>query len=127
MRTRNQRTDRKTRGLAAALRGRYWRAAEAGQVLTAWRASGQSLSSFADQHGLSRARLARWRERLSGEHSAVPVFHPVQVVVEQESQAPEPAAPLELVVQGGRRIRIASGFDAACLAELVRVVEGWRC
>jgi hypothetical protein len=126
MRTRSH--ERKTRELTATLRGRYWRAAEAGRVLAAWRASGRSLAAFADEHGLSRARLARWRERLQGKRMPAPVFHPVRVVGERERGATAPTpAPLELVVEGGRRIRITAGFDAELLAELVRVVESWRC
>ena len=58
MRTRSPK--RKTRERTATLRGRYWRAAEAGQVLAAWQASGRSLTAFANEHGLSRARLVRW-------------------------------------------------------------------
>jgi len=129
MRTRENGQGTKASRLAATLRGRYWRAADAERVLAVWRASGQSLAAFAGEHGLSRARLARWRERLAKKRLGRPVFHPVRVVADPETRAmvASPTAPLELVLSGGRRIRIAPGFDAELLAELVRVVEGWRC
>jgi transposase-like protein len=129
MRRRNDPTKTKARGVAATLRGRYWRAAEAARVLAAWRASGQSLTRFAGEHGLSRARLARWRQRLPGQGATAPVFHPVRVVVDPRAEAKEASreGALELVLNGGRRIRIGPEFDAELLAEVVRVVEGWPC
>ncbi len=115
------------RSLAALTANRYWRAVDAKQVLAAWRHSGQSAAAFALDHGLSAARLLRWRARLTP--TAAPVFHPVRVVERlglQSIGAVKPE-PLELVLRGGRRIRVPAGFDAALLEELVRTVEGWGC
>jgi hypothetical protein len=40
-------------------------------------------------------------------------------------QAPDaPVSPLELVVDGGRVIRVFSGFDSSTLLRLVDVLEG---
>ena len=121
MRFQPHRQNGTTRALAALLANRYWRAADAEQVLEAWRSSGQSGAGFAREHGLSRARLMRWRDRLK--RSTAPVFHPVRVV---EGARPV-AASLELELRGGRRIRVHAGFDPELLEELVRTVEafGW--
>jgi hypothetical protein len=37
---------------------------------------------------------------------------------------PAPAAGLEVVLAGGRRIAVGSGFDVATLGQLVRALEG---
>ena len=127
MRTQAHRRNGTTRSLATQIANRYWRAADAERVLEAWRRSRQSAAAFARQHGLSGARLLRWRARL--EPSEAPVFHPVRVVSRQRSNpiAPARPEPLELELRGGRRIRVPAGFDAEQLAELVRTVEGWGC
>jgi hypothetical protein len=127
MRSQPQRQHGTTRSLATLIANRYWRAADAERVLDAWHRSGQSGAAFARQHGLSGARLLRWRARL--ELPAAPVFHPVRVVGRQRSSpiATARPEPLELELRGGRRIRVPAGFDAALLEELVRTVEGWEC
>src|SRR6266571_1147428 len=101
MRSRSQRLNGTTRSLAALMANRYWRPADAQRVLEAWRGSGRSVAAFARQHGLSTARLLRWRARL--EPRVAPVFHPVRVV---ERPRPTPATvarpePLELELRGG--------------------------
>ncbi|MBI5710422.1 MAG: IS66 family insertion sequence element accessory protein TnpB [Candidatus Eisenbacteria bacterium] len=104
---------------------RYWRAVDAERVLATWRRSGRTAAAFAREHGLSTARLLRWRARL--EPSAPPVFHPVRVVGRERPSTTARPEPLELELRGGRRIRVPAGFDPALLAELVRTVEGWGC
>jgi transposase-like protein len=127
MRSQVHRRNGTPRALAALVANRYWRAADAEQVLEAWRRSGQSAAAFAREHGLSAARLLRWQAQL--EPSAPPVFHPVRVVGRERASpiATARPEPLELELRGGRRIRVSAGFDAALLEELVRTVEGWGC
>lgn len=123
MRSRSKETSSE---LTAILASRYWRGDEAERILAAWRHSGGTLAAFARAHGLSPVRLARWRDRL--QRSARPIFHPVRVITGPRRRPVREVAPapLELVV-GDHRIMIRAGFDAELLAELVRVVEGWRC
>jgi transposase-like protein len=113
-----------SRALAALLASRYWRAAEAEQVLAAWQRSGQSVAAFAGRHGVSEARLLRWRARLK---PAAPVFHPVRVVARAAPMAVPSPEPLTLELRGGRRVRVPVGFDPELLEALVRTVEGWGC
>ena len=44
--------------------GRRWNANEALRHLEEWKASGQSLSAFAEERGLGEQRLRWWRDRL---------------------------------------------------------------
>jgi len=124
MRSQHHRQNGTTRALATLVASRYWRAADAERVMAAWRRSGQSVAAFARQQGLSYCRLLRWRERLS---PSAPVFHPVRVVQRVDAIATLSPAPLELELKGGRRIRVAAGFDPEQLEVLVRTVEGWGC
>lgn len=125
MRVRRQRPDGTTGTLAALIASRYWRAADAERVLEAWRRSGQSVAAFARQHGVSKVRVLRWRDRLKP--PARPVFHPVRVVQGARPLAPATPVALELELHGGRRIRVYAGFDPAVLEALVRTIEGWGC
>lgn len=125
MRSQPHRRNGTTPVLAVLVRSRYWRAAEAERVLEAWRRSGQSGAAFARRHGLSVRRLLRWRDRL--QPSPAPVFHPVRVVQAGEPIGTPGRAALELELCGGRRIRVAAGFDPELLEALVRTVEGWGC
>jgi len=125
MRFQSHKQNGATRALAGLMANRYWRAADAERVLESWRSSGQSGAAFAREHGLSRARLLRWRDRLKA--AASPVFHPVRVVQRARPVAAATPAPLELELRNGRRIRVTAGFDPELLEELVRTVEGWGC
>jgi transposase-like protein len=104
---------------------RYWRAADAEEVMAAWRRSGESVAAFARQQGVSAVRLLRWRARLKAE--APPTFQPVRVVADRGPNRPGASEPLMLEVRGGRRIRVPEDFDAQHLERLVRTVEGWEC
>ena len=125
MRSQTHRQNGTTRVLAALVASRYWRASDAERVLEAWSQSGQSGAAFAREHGLSRARLLRWRDRLK--RSAAPKFHPVRVVQRGEPIAVAEGVALELVLCGGRRIRVHADFDAKHLERLVRTIESWAC
>jgi hypothetical protein len=121
------RKGRRNRGHArAALSSSYWREPEARRVLKLWRESGLSLMEFASREGIGRTRLQRWKTRLESE---APAFHPVRVVFDAQAPGSPVASPgrVELVLGNGRRVAVGAGFDAAHLAELVRVVESWPC
>jgi transposase-like protein len=125
MRSQAHRQNETRRTLAALSASRYWRAAEAEQVLAAWQRSGQSVTAFARRHGMSERRLLRWRARL--QPAAAPVFHPVRVVERTGSSTARSPEALELELRGGRRVRVGAGFDPELLEALVRTVEGWGC
>ncbi len=53
-----------------------------------------------------------------------PAFVPVQVVADA---TPENAGALEVLLLDGRIVRVAPGFDAATLRQLLAVLEGRPC
>ena len=97
----------------------YWREEDARAVVAAWRASGESLSAFARQHGVQRRRLARWIRRLE---TAAPLhFHSVRVTGAVD---PMPSATaIEIELPSGERIRLPRGFDANDLRRVFSVLE----
>jgi hypothetical protein len=116
--------------LAAVVRNRYWRAADAQVALDEWVRSGLELEKFARRHGLDRRRLVRWQARL--EQSEAPLrFHPVELCLKHESSpAEKPESDdggVSLVLRGGRRVAVRPGFDEELLARLVGVLESWPC
>jgi hypothetical protein len=99
---------------------RQWR-----QWIAEWRASGLSVPAFCARRDLAPARFYHWRrvlERRAAEEPAA--FVPVQVVADV---VPAQASALELVLTDGRAVRVAPGFDAATLRQLLAVLEGRTC
>ncbi len=87
--------------------------------VAAWRASGVSASQFASDQGLVVSTLRYWATRLS--NTPKPQF---LRLVTKRAAAPTPSV-AELVVEvGAARIRVAAGFDAALLSDVVHALKG---
>src|SRR5262245_40825822 len=86
---------------------RQWR-----RWIDQWRVSGLSVRAFCAQHGLAQASFYAWRRVLERRAAEQPAFVPVQVVADA---TPTQASALEVVLLGGRTVRIAPDFDAATL------------
>jgi transposase len=90
-----------------------------------WRVSGLSVRAFCARRGLATPNFYNWRrtrERRAAEEVA---FVPVQVVADA---APAQPSALEVVLADGRAVRVAAGFDAATLPQLLAVLqEGGPC
>jgi hypothetical protein len=116
---------------------RRWR-----EHLAAWRRSGQSVRAYCAAQGLSEPSFYSWRrvltrcERRSGGRTAPSVrtvaaaalagespFVPVRLV----EDTPPPAAAVEVVLRGGRVVRVAAGFSAQTLREVVAALEDLPC
>ena len=86
-----------------------------------WRASGLSVRDFCDRHGLAAPSFYAWRSRLHQRTGDTPAVVPVQLVADAP---PAQASALELVLADGRVVRVAPGFDAATLRQLLTALEG---
>lgn len=105
----------------------YWRAADAQAALVAWSRSGLPLAAFAREHGIPIAKLRRWKGRLGRPAPAV-AFHRVKVSGGQGGALAHPSASsVDVVVRGGRSLRVHSGFDAELLRQVVEAMESWPC
>jgi hypothetical protein len=88
-----------------------------------WRASGLSGREFCERRGLATHRFYHWRRVLERRAAEKAAFVPVQVVADA---FPAQVSALELVLVHGRIVRVAPGFDAATLRQLLAVLEGER-
>jgi hypothetical protein len=94
------------------------------QAVARWQRSGLSVRTYCARERLSEASFYGWRRELQRRPcQPVPTFVPLTVV----SDAPAAAAPLELVLDNGRVIRIRADFDAATLRRLLAALEESPC
>lgn len=100
-----------------------WTEADARSVLDALERSGLSAQAFASRAGLELQRLQRWRRRLDATEAVGEGEQPTFVEVRRAS-----AAVVEVVLGGGRVLRVAESIDPAVLRRLARALEeGSRC
>jgi transposase-like protein len=95
----------------AIARSEYWR-----EVIQQQAASGQSVSTFCAERGLTEQSLYSWKKRLS--EQAPVSFALVTTDRTDRSQS----IPLELDLGGSRRLRIPCGVDAATLRTVLAVL-----
>ncbi|MBV8397226.1 MAG: hypothetical protein JOZ17_00595 [Acetobacteraceae bacterium] len=101
---------------------------EVRQLVSAFPTSGLRAREFCQRHGLAPSTLRRNLKRAGALPAPAPpgvrfVAVNVNGTVPPAPQAPAPAG-LEVVLAGGRRIAVGSGFDVATLGQLVRALEG---
>jgi transposase len=85
-----------------------------------WRASGLSVRHFCARHGLAPPSFYAWRRELQGRDAEQPAFVPVCVVADD---GPAGDDRVDIVLRGGRTVRVGPGFDAATLRQVVAVLE----
>lgn len=83
----------------------------------AWKASGQSTETFAQGRGFSGSALRNWARRLA--RIEPPPF--LELVPKGTAQTPAPTVVVEV---GTARVRVAPGFDASLLGDVVRALGG---
>jgi transposase len=114
----------------------FWR-----QTLAAWQDSGLSVTAFCQQRQLQLQSFFRWRKLLAQRDqpaaasaettvppaslaAAAPAFLPVRV----RHRPSDPGHhPFEVVLAGGRLLRVATAFDPAALRQLLDVLEQSPC
>jgi hypothetical protein len=114
-------------------------ATEWAEEVAAWKRSGSSARAYALGRGISASTLAWWSSRGDTGHVASDAtgsprsrsprvgaggheFLPVKVVVPGGEDTPRVEA--EIVLVGGRRVRVAGALTLEQLARLLQVVEG---
>jgi hypothetical protein len=83
--------------------------------IAAWRASGQTAAAFAQAHGYAVGTLRWWSSRLRRRAAAR--------FVRLVPRAAVTASPEVVLEVGGARVRVARGFDAALLAQVVAALR----
>jgi len=116
---------------------RRWTLGDGRALVAALRASRQTATAFARQHGIHEERVRRWVRRVEQRRAAPPAppstpatapapaplaFAPVRLVERAEPECPA----LEVAV-GGAVIRVRRGFDEALLGRVVAALGAGRC
>ncbi|MDP9179463.1 MAG: IS66 family insertion sequence element accessory protein TnpB [Gemmatimonadota bacterium] len=100
---------------------RFWR-----RMLRQWDRSGLSARDFCQQRRLSQASLYAWRRTLADRDRHAVHFLPVEVLPQTEpvdSPRDSAVAGLELMLNGGRVLRIGPAFDGPTLQRLLTLLE----
>ena len=99
---------------------RFWR-----RRLEQWRSSGLAIRTFCQLHNLSEPCFYAWRRILAQRDAEAVAFVPVQVVLDEPpaTVGDHTATGLELLLPGGRLLRIGPAFDAATLQRLLPLLE----
>src|SRR5262249_52957366 len=103
-------------------RDQFWR-----DMITAWKASGQSVRAFCAARGLSEATFYARRRELAGREQRTtsdtpsgppPAFAAVRII-------PDPT--VEVVLPAGLVLRVPVGVDPAAVARLVAALGRQQC
>ena len=118
-------------------KGRYWR-----ELLGQWQRSGKTGRDFCDEHQLSEPSFYAWKReiarrdqertartqaratRVSAPRCSAAEALPAFVPVTMDASA---TCALEVVLSGGRVLRVPAGFDADMLRQLLTVLEERPC
>ena len=114
---------------AALLARRRWSEDEARAVLEDIEVSGESPCEYGRRRGIDPQRLYRWKRLKTGTKTqpvapAGSEFLPVRITAEAAtmSRVGDKSA-FEVVLPGGRLVRVAEGFDATTLIRLLAALE----
>jgi hypothetical protein len=101
-------------------RERLWR-----NRLARWKGSDLKLSEFCDREGVTPTAFAHWRKEIAprdARAAADPLsFVPVYVTPAVTT------APLEVILAGGRVVRVPTGFDPVHLRAVVAALKALPC
>lgn len=102
----------------------------------AWRRSGRSVRDYCREHHLSEASFYAWRRTLAARQAPAPSavadtnppaprvasFVPVRLL-----DTPTPTAPIDIVLRGGRVVRVTAGFAVDTLLQVIAALEPPPC
>lgn len=103
---------------------RQWRT-----KVEAWRTSGQRLSTWAREQGISRDALEYWKQQFSDKASVRERSNgPLTLIPVSPATPVLSPSPIEILLETrpGLRLSLSPGFDAASLARVLDVLEA-RC
>ena len=95
-----------------------------------WKQSGLTAAEFGEREGVQGKQLHWWKWHLGKQEvpsvSKLPRLLPVRVVPSRDVEVSK-ETPLEIVLQSGHVLRVASGFDPATLRSVLSVLEERSC
>lgn len=100
---------------------RFWR-----RLLRQWRGSGLSVRDFCAERNVSEPSFYAWRRTIAARDAEVACFVPVHVVPDEGAARDSSGQWLELLLGGGRVLRIGADFDGPTLRRLLALLEEGR-
>ncbi|HEY7157529.1 MAG TPA: hypothetical protein VH575_26475 [Gemmataceae bacterium] len=88
------------------------------RLIQLWKNSGLTVRAFCARHHITQPSFYAWRRELQQRDATA--FVPVQVVADDQAA---PSTPIEILLAGGRSVRITPGFDPATLRQLLAVLQ----
>jgi transposase-like protein len=92
----------------------HWR-----HLIQLWKNSGLTVRVFCARHHVTQPSFYAWRRELQ-QRDAATTFVPVRVVTDDQLAS---STPIEILLAGGRCVRITPGFDSATLRQLLAVLQ----
>ena len=88
-----------------------------------WQRSGLSVRDFCARHQLSQPNFYVWRRLIQQRNVATGNVVPIQLISDLPADdQPSRGSTFEVVLAGGRLLRVAPGFDPATLRQLLAVL-----
>jgi transposase len=131
-----------SRDFAVAAARRIWSPVEKQRIVDEASVPGVNVSAIARNNGVAQSLLYRWRKDAAAAASTTSqVFVPLALTTAQSrvpqaatnevrpktspdsSRPPSPASLIEVVLEGGRILRLASDIDAGALARILAVLK----
>lgn len=97
------------------------------ELVSRWQRSGLTVRAFCRQQRLSAPSFYLWRRVLRQRGLLPAPDHAAPAFVQVTAAAPAGRPALELVLAGGRVLRVPPGFDPASLRQLLRLLEELPC
>jgi transposase len=92
----------------------HWR-----RLMQLWKNSGLTVRAFCARHHITQPNFYAWRRELQ-QRDAAATFVPIRVMTDDQ---PTPSTPIEILLAGGRSLRITPGFDPATLRQLLALLQ----
>jgi transposase len=106
---------------------RSWSREQKAAIVAGIGVSGASVSQVARRHGLNSGLLFRWRREFQSRPGTpvAPAFVPI-MLPPPEAAAPAKPGTIEIVIAGGRTVRVSTDIDTAALVRIVAALESRR-
>ena len=118
------------RGDVGARRRRSWSTEQKKAIVAEMDVDGATLSEVARRHGVHANVLFRWRRDLGSGDAATATAVPAMSFVPLTLSSPASTLPrsgtIEVVLDGGRTVRVGSDVDTAALVRIVEALEARR-
>ena len=85
-----------------------------------------NISAVARRHGINPSLLFRWRKALAKLDILQPTFVPIALPAPISPAPITPAKPdtLDILIAGGRTVRVGTDIDPAALVRIISALEG---